>query len=49
MSSDSESELDDLVLYEVERIIDKKTINDKVYYLIKWKLWPDEFNTWEEE
>ena len=33
--------------YEVEKIIDKRIINDKIEYLIKWKGYSDFENTWE--
>jgi RNase H-like domain found in reverse transcriptase/Reverse transcriptase (RNA-dependent DNA polymerase)/Integrase zinc binding domain/Chromo (CHRromatin Organisation MOdifier) domain/Integrase core domain len=33
--------------YEVERIIDKRTRNGHAEYLIKWKGYEDEDNTWE--
>lgn len=35
--------------YEVERIVDKKTEKGKVYYLIKWKSYSSDNNTWEPE
>merc|ERR1712156_1086653 len=36
--------------YEVEAIIDKKTLRrGKIQYLIKWKGWDTEDNTWESE
>lgn len=34
-------------LYEVERVVDKKVKEGKVYYLIKWLGYGDEDNTWE--
>ncbi|KAJ8687557.1 hypothetical protein QAD02_023351 [Eretmocerus hayati] len=33
--------------YEVERVIKKKFENGCTYYLVKWKNWSSEFNTWE--
>jgi hypothetical protein len=34
-------------MYEVEEILDKKTINGRTYYQIKWKGYPVEQSTWE--
>ncbi|XP_062615983.1 chromodomain Y-like protein [Saccostrea cucullata] len=33
--------------YEVEKILDKSSINDQVYYLIRWKGFGSEWDTWE--
>jgi hypothetical protein len=33
--------------YEVERVVDKKTIGDAIHYLIKWKGYHERQNTWE--
>jgi hypothetical protein len=33
--------------YEVERIVDRKEKNSNVLYLVKWKGWSLQFNTWE--
>jgi hypothetical protein len=33
--------------YEVEKIIDQKTEKGQIYYLVKWKGYPPEDNTWE--
>ena len=33
--------------YEVERILGKQEISGKVHYLVKWKGYPTEENTWE--
>ena len=35
--------------YEVERIIDEKTEEGSKYYLIRWKGYTEEFDTWEPE
>lgn len=35
--------------YEVERILDCRTVNGKREYLIKWKEYDAKFNTWEPE
>lgn len=33
--------------YVVEKVVDKKIENGKIYYRIKWLGWPDADNTWE--
>jgi len=35
--------------YEVERILKSKLRQGRKYYLIKWKGYPNEENTWEPE
>lgn len=35
--------------YEVEKILKRKTIKGKAYYLVKWKGWDSRFNEWVEE
>ena len=35
--------------YEVDRIVNKKTEKGKIYYLIKWKKYSSDNNTWEPE
>lgn len=49
MSSKSGSELIeyDSECYEVECIKDRKILRGKKHYLIKWKDWAEEHNTWE--
>ena len=34
-------------LYEVEDVVEKKTENNITMYLVKWKGFSDEDNTWE--
>ncbi|KAK2586176.1 hypothetical protein KPH14_001442 [Odynerus spinipes] len=34
-------------VWEVEKIVGKKTIDGETLYLIKWKNWPRKHNTWE--
>ena len=34
-------------VYNVEKIVDSRTVQGKKQYLIKWEGYPDEFNTWE--
>jgi chromobox protein 1 len=41
---DSEDENEE---YEVEAIVDKRIRRGKVQYLVKWKDWPEDDNTWE--
>lgn len=43
----SKSEDDDY--YEVEKILDKKFENEKIFYLVKWKHFPDTDTSWEPE
>ncbi len=33
--------------YEVEDVIDKKEVDGKTLYLVKWKNYPKSQNTWE--
>ena len=34
-------------LYEVQAIREKKIVNGRDYYFIKWMGWPEDTNTWE--
>ncbi|XP_058810065.1 histone-lysine N-methyltransferase SUV39H2-like isoform X2 [Phymastichus coffea] len=34
-------------IYEVEKFLGKKSENNNIFYLIKWKNWSPEFSTWE--
>lgn len=47
--SRAESDNEDVVLYEAQKILQCKEVDGKKYYLIKWKNWPDDFNSWESE
>ncbi len=40
VQSDSSDLDNDIVLYEVEKILGKKVVKGKIYYLIKWSDWP---------
>jgi len=33
--------------YVVEKVVDKRNVKGKIQYLLKWKGYPDEENTWE--
>ena len=35
-----------LPFYQVEDVLDRKLINNKVYYLVKWRDYPAEDATW---
>ena len=35
--------------WEMEGILDKQVIQEKDRYLVAWKGWPSEFNSWEPE
>ena len=34
-------------LFEVDKILDKKKENNQIYYLVSWKGYGEEDNTWE--
>ena len=42
-------DLDDSDEWEVDEIQDKKQRDDEVFYLVKWKGWPTEYNQWVSE
>ena len=44
---DDDSDDEEEENYEVERILEKKGVGKKLRYLVKWKGWPEEDNTWE--
>lgn len=39
--------LEDEEEWEVEEVVDRRLIKGDLYYLVKWKDWPSEYNTWE--
>jgi len=43
----SEYNTDGDMLYQVEKILGKKKMKGKTYALVKWKGYPDKFNSWE--
>ena len=47
LAEDIELEADDEAEYEVQSILDFKRVSGKPYYLVKWKGYSDEENTWE--
>lgn len=34
-------------IYDVEKILNKKVVNGKTYYLLKWQNYPESDSTWE--
>lgn len=45
--SDNEEEVEATEDYVVEKVVDKRNVKGKIQYLLKWKGYPDEENTWE--
>ena len=41
--------VDDTGVYRIEKILKKKKVKGQTYYLIKWKGYPDSFNSWEKD
>jgi hypothetical protein len=37
----------DLPYYEVDAVLDRRVFSNKVYYLVKWRGFPEEQATWE--
>jgi len=44
----SEFNTNDATLYQVEKILRRKKMKGKTYVLVKWKGYPDKFNSWEQ-
>ena len=44
---DKEQELESIEEFEVEQILGERKRRGRTEYLVKWKGWPDESNTWE--
>lgn len=49
MSSKGSSQSNDIDLFEVDKIIDKKIKNKEVHYKVHWKGFGDEEDSWEPE
>ena len=41
--------VDDSGVYRIEKILKTKKVKGQKYYLIKWRGYPDSFNSWEPE
>ena len=39
----------DEVVYKIEKVLDRRTKNKRREVLVKWKGWPEKFNSWIEE
>ena len=46
-SSDPQDELDEEEVFTIEKLLDKRYPGPKVQYLVKWKDYGDEHNSWE--
>ena len=44
----SKKQHDDSSIYEVQKLVGHKNVNGRTKYLVKWKHWPDKYNTWED-
>ena len=38
--------IDDNTVYKIEKVIKKRTRSNKKEFLVKWKGWPDKYNSW---
>ncbi|CAG2100802.1 unnamed protein product [Medioppia subpectinata] len=45
--SDDGADVEAVEDYVVEKVVDKRNVKGKIQYLLKWKGYPDEENTWE--
>jgi hypothetical protein len=47
LANEVENPVEEDEKYVVSQILDKKTINRKVYYFVRWKNYGNKYNTWE--